>query len=100
MARRASRVDANQSEIANALRSAGASVHPTHMVADGFPDLAVGYRGANHLLEVKDGSKPPSKRKLTTPEQDFHAAWRGTVQIVNNVDEALAAVGIRTKEQA
>lgn len=27
------------------------------------------------LLEVKDGSKPPSKRKLTADQVKFHGAW-------------------------
>lgn len=95
MTRRAAKVDANQPAIVAALRQAGASVAPLHMVGSGFPDLAVGYRGVNHLLEVKDGAKPPSARKLTPDETEWHATWRGSVRIVSSVPEALAVLGIR-----
>lgn len=44
-------------------------------------------------MEVKDGSKPPSARKLTPDEARWHAQWKGPVFVVNNVSEALAAVG-------
>jgi hypothetical protein len=32
------------------------------MVGRGVPDLLVGWRGTNLLLEVKDGNKPQSAR--------------------------------------
>lgn len=92
MARRASRVDANHAEIVAALRKIGASVADTSGVGGGFPDLVVGYRGRNLIVEVKDGSKPPSKRKLTPDQVDFVAAWRGHWMQVRSVDEAIAAV--------
>ena len=92
--RRAARVDANQPEIVTALRSVGASVAVTSMVGSGFPDIVVGYHGENFLLEIKDGSKPPSARKLTLDEQEFSDTWRGTVFIVTSVDEALATIGV------
>lgn len=94
MARRAAAVDANQPEIVAALRKAGAVVQHLHMVGQGCPDLLVGFRGKNYLLEIKDGSKPPSARKLTKDEAAWHIQWPGTVSIVNNADEALAAVGL------
>ena len=60
---------------------------------DGIPDLLVGFRGKTALLEVKDGRKPPSARKLTEAEQRFFDEWRGgTLAIVNSVDEAIAVV--------
>jgi hypothetical protein len=92
--RRAARVDANQTEIVQALRGVGATVAITSMVGQGYPDLTVGYHGRNYLLEIKDGSKPPSKRRLTPDEQEFHDTWRGTVFIVNSVDEALQVLGV------
>lgn len=92
--RRAARVDANQTEIVQALRDMGASVAITSMVGSGFPDIVVGFRGRNYLIEIKDGSKPPSKRKLTEDEQRFFDAWRGTIFVVNNVNEALEIIGV------
>jgi hypothetical protein len=88
--RRAHKVDSNQGAIVKALRACGASVAVTSQLGAGYPDLTVGWRGLNVLLEVK----PNSKAKLTEPEQVFHATWRGSVQVVTSVDEALAAVGI------
>lgn len=93
MARRAARTDANQAEIVAALRGVGASVQPTHMVGDGFPDIVVGYRNQNVLMEIKDGAKPPSARKLTAAEEEWHDTWRGTACIVTSIDEALGVIG-------
>lgn len=92
--RRAAKVDANQGEIVNALRSIGASVEPLHQIGGGCPDLLVGFRGVNFLLEVKDGSKPRSHRIITPAESAWHAAWAGQVAIVVNIDQALAAIGV------
>jgi len=89
----AKRIDANQPEIVKALRQAGATVTPTHELGRGFPDLVVGFRGLNHLFEIKDGSKSPSRRKLTPDEIEWHANWRGQVKIVETVEQALRAIG-------
>ncbi len=91
---RAARVDANQAEIVDALRKVGCTVQPLHAVGQGVPDLLVGYRGNNVLIEVKDGSKPPSARKLTPDQVNWHGDWRGQVVVVQNVKEAFEAVGI------
>lgn len=87
--RRIARVDSNQSEIVEALRAIGATVQTLHQVGGGVPDLLVGFRGVNILLEVKDGKKPPSARRLTEAEYSWHVDWRGQVAVVNNVDEAI-----------
>lgn len=92
------KVDANQKEITMALRGIGASVTPTHQLGSGFPDLCVGFQGRNLLLEVKDGEKPPSARKLTQDEQEWHDSWRGQVCIVNSVDDALVAIGVKSRD--
>lgn len=91
--RRKARIDANQPKIVKALRAVGASVAHIHMVGGGLPDIIVGYRGVNYLMEIKDGSKPPSKRRLTLDEQSWHDNWWGSVVVVNNEDEALRAIG-------
>lgn len=92
MTRRAHRTDGNQREIVEALRKIGATVRHTHMVGDGFPDLAVGYRGKTLLLEVKDGSKPPSRQELTKEESAFFAGWEGHAAIVNSPEAAIRVV--------
>lgn len=90
--RRAAKVDDNQAEIVAALRKIGASVQPLHAVGQGCPDLLVGWRGITSLLEVKDGKKPPSARKLTPDQEKWHAAWMGQVTVVETVEQAILAV--------
>lgn len=90
--RRAARTDANQEAITEALRKIGASVQLLHSQGAGCPDLLVGWRGMNTLLEIKDGSKPPSARKLTEDQVKWHAEWRGQVTVVENIEQAIAAV--------
>lgn len=94
MARRAAKVDDNQREVVAALRAAGATVQHLHAVGAGCPDLLVGYHGVNYLLEVKDGNKPPSKRKLTPDQEVWHRDWRGSVHVVKDIDEALGVIGV------
>jgi hypothetical protein len=93
--RLAARTDANQKQIVEALRKLGYSVEVTSQVGKGFPDIIVGGihkatgKRANWLLEIKDGSQPPSKRKLTPDEVLWHERWRGIVFVVNSVEEAI-----------
>ena len=90
--RRAARVDANQAEIVAALRKVGCSVLDLSAVGGGCPDILVGRRGKNLLIEVKDGTKPPSKRRLTPEEREFLTAWNGNAVICDSIEEALDAV--------
>lgn len=92
--RRAAKVDQNQREVVAALRGAGATVQLLHAVGEGCPDLLVGYRDANYLLEVKDGEKPLSKQKLTPQQEVWHRDWRGHRVVVNSPEAALAAIGV------
>lgn len=90
--RYAAKADANQAEIVAALRSIGASVETLHAVGRGVPDLLVGFRGRNWLIEVKDGGKVPSARVLTEDQGIWHRAWRGQVAVVEDAGAALALV--------
>lgn len=94
MPRRAAKIDRNQPAIVAALRKVGASVSPLHGAGDGVPDLLVGWRGENLLMEVKDGEKPPSAQKLTPKQVEWHGKWLGQVVVVRSVDEALQALGL------
>ena len=93
MARRAARVDANQTEIVAALRKVGARVAITSALGGGFPDVLACLHGRIYMLEIKDGNKPSSERKLTPAEQRFHDEWAGMVCTVENVTGALIAIG-------
>ena len=92
--RHAGRTDANQTEIVEILRTAGASVAITSGAGGGLPDLLVGWKGETFLLEVKDGAKKPSARRLTKDEQWFVDHWTGRpVAVVHSEIEALQAIG-------
>ena len=84
---RANKVDANQPEIFKAYEDLGFSVHSTAAMGKGFPDLVVGIHGITDLVEVKDGSKIPSARKLTPDQVTFFNNWKGSVRVVNNVED-------------
>lgn len=95
--RRAARVDANHTAIVEALRKVGCQVLSLAAVGKGCPDLLVcSPKRRLFLLEVKDGSKPPSKRKLTDPQVQLHETWpvgmalcaEGAVAIMQAVDSA------------
>jgi hypothetical protein len=95
--RRAAKIDANQPLIVKALRDAGCTVQHLHGVGQGCPDLLVGFRGRNFLMEIKDPSRKPSERKLSDDEKLWHGAWNGQVQIVETVEEALGVIGDRER---
>jgi hypothetical protein len=87
--RRAARRDDNEKQIIDALRRCGAYVKAIN--DDGTFDLLVAYNKRTFLLEIKDGDKAPSARKLTDAEQKFHDEWpNDNLYIVTSVDEALA----------
>ena len=86
--RRAAKVDRNQGDIVTDLRAAGATVESLATLGKGRPDLLVGYRGVNWLLEVK-----VDKGKLTPDQEAWHPTWRGQVAIVRSADEALRVIG-------
>ncbi len=81
MARRANRRDDNHIEIRDEFRRLGFAVKD---VADlkNFCDLLVSKDGYTFCVEVKDGKKPPSKRKLTEGEEIFRHNWQGDYAIV------------------
>jgi hypothetical protein len=87
--RRAARRDDNEQSIIKAMRAEGAYVKQIN--DEGLFDLLVSHRGETMLIEVKDGAKPPSARRLTDAEQKFHDEWPGSdLYIVNSVEEAIA----------
>ena len=76
--RRAARRDANEGDIIKAMRAEGAYVKVIN--DEGLFDLLVAYTGPSGLehtllIEVKDGAKPPSARRLTDAEAKFHEEW-------------------------
>ena len=81
------RQDSNHAEIRQVFRDAGLSTLDLHQLK-GACDLLVGGLGCNILIEIKDGSRKPSERRLTPDEEKFHARWLGPLFIVETVEQA------------
>lgn len=95
--RRAAKIDANQPGIVCELRQVpGVTVAVTSAAGDGFPDLVVGFRSRSYLIEIKDPAKSPSRRKLTPAQEQFHAEWRGQVDVAETTNDVLKIIGART----
>lgn len=82
--RRAAKADRNQPEVTAALRAAGWTVRPTHMVGQGYPDLNAAKHGVNLLVEVKMPGE-----KLSDDERKFHGSWDGPILIVYGGQDAV-----------
>lgn len=85
--------DANEPEIRDALHKVGVQT----WLLDRPVDLLCGTKGVFFLLEIKDGTKQPSRRKLTESQEVFFADTEGYPRFkVETVSEALRVVeGIR-----
>lgn len=94
--RRDAKRDDNEADIVEALTRCGHLVQ--RISGAGVPDLLVysHSQGRLLLLEVKDGSKTPSARKLTPAQQEWHRAWQSApIYVVESVDDALSACNKR-----
>lgn len=88
--RYAKATDANHATIAKAFRRYGFTVIDTHHAGGGWPDLACARAGRLVLVEVKDGTKPPSARRLSKAEAKLHQLLRASgvkVEVVTSVAE-------------
>lgn len=90
--RKIAKVDANQKAIVTELRKQGYSVAITSQLGSGFPDIVVGHKGINFMFELKDGSKPPSQKKLTEDELAFSATWNGQYKVVETTEEIIKSI--------
>ena len=88
----ARRVDANHAEVKAAFEKMGCSVIDLSRMGEGVPDILAGYGGLCCLVEIKDGTKVPSARKLTKPQQTLMARWTGGARLVTCLDDVAAAV--------
>lgn len=84
--RRAARVDSNHLDICHALRKGGLSVISTAAIGKGFPDVVVGFRGFNHLVEIKDGTK---SWRMTPDQITFFDEWKGGIVVISSIESAI-----------
>ena len=90
--RQRARRDTIHAAIVSALRDVGASVQDLAAVGGGVPDILVGYRGMNYLMEIKT-PKHGTKAGTAARQQEWHASWRGSAHYVRSIDEALIVIG-------
>lgn len=94
------RKDANQNPIAAGLVQAGYSVFDASAVGGGFTDLVVGGidrrdgQRKNWIMEVKT-----DKGKLNSRQKEWHETWRGPVDVIHSLDDALVIVGVLAQEE-
>lgn len=91
----AKRTDKNQTEIVKTLRKIGCEVLILSSVGFGVSDLLVDVFGFLYLIELKDGDKSPSQRKLTPSEQRFSLRWAKHYHVIESVSQALEFVNSR-----
>jgi len=93
--RRAAKVDANQAQVIEALRAAGARVWVLRQPVD----LLIGFRGQTMLMEVKNPNSARGKAEMkkggNKNQVEFKARWLGgTVATVDGPEAALRAIGV------
>lgn len=89
--RRAAKVDKNQPEIVEAFRRMGCSVLIISQLKN-CCDAFVAKGGVTVAVEIKDGSKPLSARKLTDGEREFRDSWKGQYAVVECVEDVRKVV--------
>lgn len=84
----ARRTDKNQQEIVKLLRRIpGVSVFDLSGVGNGCPDVLIGFRGVNILIEIKRG-----RGRKTDPQHLFALTWNGQTAVAHNFEQALSII--------
>ena len=83
--------DANHQEITRFFESHGCSVLDIKSIINSC-DIFVAKNGRTVAVEIKDGNKPPSQRRLTEGEIIFRDTWLGEWRLVEGTDDALAVI--------
>lgn len=84
--RRAAKIDANQPAIVKELRKLGWYVLLVSQLKN-CCDIIISKNGRTVAIEIKDGSKPPSARKLSPGEQKFMDEWQGEYALIESIED-------------
>lgn len=79
--RRAAKVDDNQKEVVALFRKLGWYVLIISQLKN-CCDIVVSKNNVTIAIEIKDGKKPPSSRKLSEGELKFKSEWKGLYELV------------------
>lgn len=86
--RRAARTDDNQTEVVELFRKLGWYVLIVSQLKN-CCDLIVSKNGRTFAVEIKDGNKPASARKLSAGEKKFKDEWQGNYALVEAVEDVM-----------
>ena len=89
---RAARKDANHKEIADTFKKCGWSVLDVSQLKN-CCDIIVSKSKRTITVEIKDGSKPPSQRRLTEGEIKFRNNWQGEYALIKSSEDVLKLNG-------
>jgi hypothetical protein len=95
--RTAARIDDNQPEIVKEFRRLGFSVLLISQLKN-CADILISRDMFTAIIEIKDGKKSPSQRRLTEGEQKFKDSWKGryylceSLKDVAKIDRAESAI--------
>ena len=84
----AKRRDRNHQEVLQHLKAKGWAVTDLADLGNGVGDLLVSRQGFAAIVEVKDGAKPPSARKLTPKELAFARNYLGPYIVATTPEQA------------
>jgi len=87
--RRAAKVDDNQGEVVALFRKLGWTVLIISQLKN-CADIIVSKNGRTVTIEIKDGNKPPSSRRLSEGEVKFRDAWQGEYALVICNEDVIA----------
>jgi hypothetical protein len=101
MGYRGRRVDDNQTDLVKVFRALGCTVEPRlSQLGKGVPDLLVSKDGWTVVVEVKDGAKPTSERRLTDKEAEWKTTWQGAYAVIESPSQAYDMVADMTLKMA
>ena len=92
---RANRIDSNQPEIIAYCEDKGFSVLNISSLKN-CCDIFISKDGFTIAIEIKDGAKCPSARKLTDGEEAFRDRWKGAWRLITctaDIDNLMLSMG-------
>ncbi len=92
MSARYGHVDKNQAALVVVFEQLGCSVLNCVRVGSGFPDLIIGYRGHDYLVEVKNPTNAYGKRGLNGNQKRWSDTWPSPVFVVRTEDDVIKLV--------
>ena len=86
--RRAAKVDDNQADVVKLFRKLGWTVLIISQLKN-CCDIIISKSGRTVAVEIKDGKKPPSQRKLSDGEIKFRDNWQGEYAIIETQEDVI-----------